>query len=60
VSRRDEVVRDPSERLYWLQSPVCLERRAEPREVASPPRLFVELACKTGRALSRILRVRPY
>jgi hypothetical protein len=58
VSRWDEVVRDPSERLYWLQSPVCLEQREEPREGASPLRLLVELACKMGRALSRILGVR--
>jgi hypothetical protein len=58
VSRRGEVVRHPSERLYWLQSPVCLERREEPREGASSPRLFVELACKTGRVLSRILGIR--
>jgi hypothetical protein len=59
VSRRDEVVRDPSERLYWLQSPVCLERREGLREGASPLRLFVEWARKTGRVLSRILGVRP-
>jgi len=58
VSRRDEVVRDPSGRLYWLQSPVCLERREEPREGASPLRLLVELTRKSGRALARILRVR--
>lgn len=58
MSWRDEVVRDPSERLYWLQSPVCLERREDSREVAPPPRLLVELARKTGRALSRILGVR--
>jgi hypothetical protein len=53
------MVRDPSERLYWLQSPVCLERREDPRAGASPPRLLVELARKTGCALSRILGVRP-
>ncbi len=58
MRRRDEVVRDPSERLYWLQSPVCLERREDLRGGASPPRLLVELARETGRALSRILGVR--
>ncbi len=58
MSRRNRVVRDPSERLYWLQSPVCLERREDSREGAFPPRLLVELARKTGRALSQILGVR--
>lgn len=60
MSRRDEVVRDPSERLYWLQSPVCLERREGSREVASPPRLFMELARKMSRALARTYGIKPY
>lgn len=53
MSRQDEVVRDPSERLYWLQNPVCLERRENLREGA-PPRLLAELARKVGRALVRV------
>ena len=57
MSRRDEVIRDPSERLYWLYNPVCLERREDPRAGASPPHLLLELACKMGRALSRIFGV---
>ena len=59
MRRRGEVVRDPSERLYWLQSPVCLEQREGSREVAPPPRLLVELACKMGRALFRVFGGRP-
>lgn len=58
MSRRNALVRDPSERLYWLQSPVCLERREGLRGGAPPPRLLVELARKTGRALPRIFGVR--
>jgi hypothetical protein len=59
VSRRDEVVRDPSERLCWLHNPVCLERREEAREEAPPSRLLAKLARKAGRALSRMLGVGP-
>ena len=57
VKRRDESVCDASERYYWLQSPVCLERREDPRAGASSPRLLVQLARKTGCALSRIFGV---
>jgi hypothetical protein len=59
VSQRYEVVREPSERLYWLYSPVCLERREEAREEAPPFRLLAELARKAGRALSRVLGIGP-
>jgi hypothetical protein len=59
VNRRDDSVRDPSEMYYWLQSPVCLERRGDPRGGASAPHLLLDLACKTGRALYRMLGVRP-
>ncbi len=54
MKRQDESDRDPSERYYWLQSPVCLERRGDPRAGAFAPRLLLELAYKTGHALSRI------
>ncbi len=57
MKRRDESVCDASERYYWLQSPVCLERREDPRAGASPPRLLVQLACKTECALSQIFGV---
>lgn len=58
MSRPNEVTRDPSERLYWLQSPVCLERREDLRGGAPPSRSLVKLARKMGRVLSRILKVR--
>ena len=57
MKRRDESVCDASERYYWLQSPVCLERRGDQRAGASAPRLLLELAYKTGRALSQMLGV---
>jgi len=57
VRRQDESDRDPSERYYWLQSPVCLERRGDQRAGASAPRLLLELAYKMGRALSQMLGV---
>jgi hypothetical protein len=60
VSRRDESsVHDPSERYYWLQSPVCLERWEGAREEAPPFHLLAALACKVGQALSRIFGLRP-
>jgi hypothetical protein len=56
VSQRDEVVaRDPVERLYWLHSPVCLERPEEAREEAPSFRLLAWLVRKTSRALVRML-----
>ena len=59
MNRRDEVVSDPSERLYWVNNPVCLERREEAgrgsREEVPPLRLFAELTRKTGGAFARIL-----
>ena len=59
VSRRYGWVCDPSERYYWLHSPVCLERRSDQRGGASLPHLLVKLACKAGCAFSRILGIRP-
>jgi hypothetical protein len=59
MSRRDEV-RDPSERLCWLHSPVCLEWREEAREVALPFRSLAGLARETGRPLARVLGIRLY
>ena len=53
MSRRDEVVRDPSEWLCWLNNPVCLERREEAREEASPFRLLAQLARRMDCALAR-------
>ncbi len=55
MSRRDEVVRDPSERLYWLYSPVCLERPEVAREEAPSLRLLAQLMRKVGLALVRML-----
>jgi hypothetical protein len=56
MSQRDEVTtRDPSERLYWLYSPVYLERPEEAREEAPSLRLLAQLLRKTGRALIRML-----
>jgi hypothetical protein len=55
VSRRDEVVRDPSERLCWLNNPVCLERPEESREEAPSLRLLALLMRKVGLALVRML-----
>lgn len=59
MSRREEIVCDPPERLCWLHSPVCLERREEAREEAPPFRLLVGLARKAGRALAWVLGVGP-
>jgi hypothetical protein len=55
VSQRDEVTHDPSERLYWLYSPVCLERPEESREEAPSLRLLAQLMRKMGLALVRML-----
>jgi hypothetical protein len=55
VSRRDEVVCDSSERLYWLYSPVCLERPEVAREEAPSLRLLALLMRKVGLALVRML-----
>lgn len=49
------VARDPSERLYWLHNPVCLERPEEAREEAPSFHLLAWLVRKTGRALIRML-----
>ncbi len=56
MSQRDEVkTGDPIERLYWLHSPVCLERPEEAREEAHSFRLLAQLVRKTGLALVRML-----
>jgi hypothetical protein len=59
MSQRDEVVsRNPSEQLYWLHNPVCLERleeSREEREEAPSFHLLARLVRKTGRALVRVL-----
>jgi hypothetical protein len=55
MSRRDEVTRDPSEQLYWLHSPVCLEPLKEAREEAPSFHLVTQLVRKIGRALVRML-----
>jgi hypothetical protein len=56
MSQRDEIVsRDPSEQLYWLHNPVCLERLEESREEAPSFHLLARLVRKTGRALVRVL-----
>ena len=56
MSQQDEVVaREPSERLYWLHSPVCLAHSEEAREEAPLFRLLARLVRKTGIALLRML-----
>ena len=58
MSQRDEA-RGPSDRLYWLWSPVCLEWPEETREEAHQLHLLAGLARKTGRALARVLGLGP-
>ena len=55
MSQRDEVTYDPSGRLYWLYSPVCLARPEEAREEAPSLRLLALLMRKVGLALVRML-----